>query len=76
MGNDYRVRGDVIRYHRKRSRLTQQQLAERAGLSLGQVSRIEGGKIETPHFGTIERIATALGMESDDFIEWLMPIPA
>lgn len=76
MDNDYKVRGDMIRYHRKRNRLTQQQLAQRAGLSLGQVSRIEGGKIETPHFGTIERIAAVLGMESDDLIEWLMPIPA
>lgn len=76
MEKDYRIRGDVVRYERKRQRMSQQRLAEKSGLSLGQVSRIESGKIGSPHFSTIEKIAAALGLDEDDLIEFLMSIPA
>lgn len=76
MERDYKIRGDVVKYHRMRQRMSQQRLAEKAGLSLGQISRIESGKIESPHFGTIEKLAAALGLEEDDLIELLLSIPA
>jgi len=76
MQADYRVRPDVIRYERTRQRLSQQKLAEKAGLSLGQISRIESGKIEAPRFPTIEKIASALRVAEDDLIELLLPPPA
>jgi transcriptional regulator with XRE-family HTH domain len=72
---DYRIKGDVIKYHRTRQRLSQQKLAEKAGLSLGQISRIESGKIESPHFATIEKLADALGLPEDDLIELLLLAP-
>lgn len=76
MERDYKVRGDVVRYHRKRKHWSQQELAVAAGMSLGQVSRIESGVIESPQFKTLEKLAQALGLDSDDLIEWLMPLPA
>lgn len=76
MERDYRIRGDVVKYHRTNQRMSQQRLAEKAGLSLGQISRIESGKIESPHFSTIEKLAAALGLDEDDLIELLLPIPA
>jgi transcriptional regulator with XRE-family HTH domain len=76
MERDYRIRGDVIRYERTRRRMSQQRLAEKSGLSLGQISRIESGKIESPHFSTVEKIAKALGIDADDLIDVLLPFPA
>jgi transcriptional regulator with XRE-family HTH domain len=72
---DYRVKHDVIRYVRMQRHWSQQKLAEKAGMSLGQISRIESGKIAAPHFPTIEKIATALDIEEDDLIEVLLPAP-
>lgn len=40
---------------------TQQELATRAGLSIGTVSNLYRGKIDLPHPRTIRKIATALG---------------
>lgn len=76
MDDVYRIRGDVVRYHRSKQRMSQQRLAEKAGLSVGQVSRIENNKIDSPHFPTIEKLAEALGLDADDLIEFLLPIPA
>jgi transcriptional regulator with XRE-family HTH domain len=76
MLKDYRIRRDVMKYHRTLQHMSQQRLAERAGLSLGQVSRIESGRIETPHFPTIEKLATALGIEEDELIELLLEEPS
>jgi transcriptional regulator with XRE-family HTH domain len=73
---DYTVKADVIRHERIRHKWTQEDLAHHAGLSTGQVSRIESGKIESPHFGTLKKIADALGVSDEDLIEWprvLMP---
>lgn len=76
MQGEYKVRADVIRYHRTRRHMSQQRLAEKAGLSLGQISRIESGKIESPHFTTIEKLAKALDADEDDLIELLISAPA
>jgi transcriptional regulator with XRE-family HTH domain len=73
MIGDYRFKPDVLKYERTRQMLSQQKLAERADLSLGQVSRLEGGKIQTPHFATIEKLARALSIEAEDLFEMLGP---
>ena len=38
-------------------------LAERSGIALATLSRLEGGKNPNPTFETLSRIATALGLE-------------
>lgn len=60
----------VRRIRMRKLHITQQQLAERSGLSLGQVNRIESGKIESPHFSTLSKIAEALGVETEEIMRW------
>jgi tetratricopeptide (TPR) repeat protein/DNA-binding XRE family transcriptional regulator len=52
--------GGLVRAHRGRLRLTQEQLAERAGLSERTLRNLEGGRIRRPYPDTIRRLANAL----------------
>jgi transcriptional regulator with XRE-family HTH domain len=54
-------KGELIRALRIDRGLTQEYVAERAGISLWQLSRIESGKA-SPNRDTIERIAPILGV--------------
>ncbi len=47
---------------------TQGRLAEESGVSPTTVSGIESGKISRPHFGTIRKVAGALGVEPEDLV--------
>ncbi len=47
---------------------TQVRLAEEAGVSPTTVSGIENGRISRPHFGTVRKLAVALGVEPEDFL--------
>jgi predicted ATPase/transcriptional regulator with XRE-family HTH domain len=51
--------GTLLRGHRRAHQLTQEALAERAGLSSGAVSLLERGRVE-PRFGTVACLADAL----------------
>src|SRR5215211_1636705 len=53
---------------RQRKALTQQQLAERAGVNRVTIARIEGGKDE-PFPTTIRKVADALGVEPEELLE-------
>lgn len=58
--DDYRKRvGQEIRQRRESLKMTQAELAERAGIPQSHVSRLECGK-HAPTFVTIERVAKAL----------------
>jgi transcriptional regulator with XRE-family HTH domain len=48
---------------RERRMWTQVRLAEEAGVSPTTVSEIETGRISRPHFGTLRRLANALGVD-------------
>ena len=52
---------------RQRKALTQQQLAERAGVNRVTIARIEGGKDE-PFPTTVRKVADALGVEPEDLL--------
>jgi transcriptional regulator with XRE-family HTH domain len=47
---------------------TQVRLAEEAGVSPTTVSGIENGRISHPHFGTVRKLAVALGVEPEDLL--------
>jgi transcriptional regulator with XRE-family HTH domain len=47
---------------------TQVRLAEEAGVSPTTVSGIENGRISRPHFGTMRKLAVALGVEPEDLL--------
>jgi transcriptional regulator with XRE-family HTH domain len=64
-----------LRDVRQRKALTQQQLAERAGVNRVTIARIEGGKDE-PFPTTVRKVADALGVEPDDLMETGAPATA
>ena len=47
---------------------TQARLAEEAGVSPTTVSGIETGRIPRPHFGTLRKLARALGVEPESLV--------
>src|ERR687883_2163301 len=53
----------------RRSRMwTQARLADEAGVSPTTVSGIESGRISRPHFGTLRKLARALGVEPEELV--------
>ena len=57
--------GDLLRYHRQAAGLTQQQLAERAGLSVHGVQKLESGAFH-PYRDTARRLIAALELDTED----------
>lgn len=55
----------VIREHRM---WTQGRLAKEAGVSPTTVSGIESGRISRPHFGTVKKLAWALGVDPRELL--------
>ena len=53
---------------RQRKALTQQQLADRAGVNRVTIARIEGGKDE-PFPTTVRKVADALGVDPEELLE-------
>ena len=51
---------------RRRQALTQQELADRAGVSLVTINRLERGYTARPQ--TVRKLATALGVEPSDLM--------
>jgi predicted ATPase/DNA-binding CsgD family transcriptional regulator len=54
--------GELLRHHRIAAGLTQDELAQRAGLSARAVSDLERGLHRAPHRDTMRRLADALGL--------------
>ncbi|HEV8228487.1 MAG TPA: helix-turn-helix transcriptional regulator [Candidatus Limnocylindria bacterium] len=54
--------GLLVRTNRERLRLTQQQLAERVGVSRSAISELEAGRIEQPRAAVFARLGKALGL--------------
>lgn len=57
--------GELLRRHRIAAGLTQEALADRAGLSANAVSTLERGARHAPHKETIALLATALRLSDD-----------
>jgi non-specific serine/threonine protein kinase len=56
--------GTLLRNYRLAAGLTQEELAERAGLSVPGLSALESGKRQTPYRHTVTQLATALSLSS------------
>ena len=64
--------GELIRRYRVEAGLTQEELSEKAEISVRAVRNLEQGLVRRPRRGTLERLAVALGLEHDkraQFIE-------
>ena len=53
--------GEIIRIWRKEKKMSQEELAEKAGLTSSCISKIECGTV-VPKLDTVEQIANALGI--------------
>lgn len=60
--------GDKLKRTRLRNALTQQQLAEKAGLTTASVARIERDETE-PRPTTLRKLADALNVEPRDLLD-------
>ncbi|HEX6542811.1 MAG TPA: helix-turn-helix domain-containing protein, partial [Ktedonobacterales bacterium] len=56
----------LLRQYRRRSGLTQEELAERAGISAGAVSLMERGITLIPQRATLDMLSTALTLSGDE----------
>jgi tetratricopeptide (TPR) repeat protein/transcriptional regulator with XRE-family HTH domain len=57
------VLGGLLRKWRERALLTQEQLAERAGLSVRTIGRMEAGDLRRPRSASVRLLAEALGLD-------------
>lgn len=62
--------GDFLRFYRSRVPLTQEELAERTGLSMRAISDMERGRTLTPQFRTVQLLVGGLGLEGDEAAEF------
>jgi predicted ATPase/DNA-binding XRE family transcriptional regulator len=62
---------DLLKFLRQRARLTQRQLAERAGVSERGVSDLERGAIRRPYAETATLLADALELAGDQRVQFL-----
>jgi transcriptional regulator with XRE-family HTH domain len=58
--------GDLLRRHQNAASLTQEELAERAGLNPDTISLLERGERRRPHRYTMQSLAEALGLSQRD----------
>src|SRR5919199_2353709 len=61
-------------YMRRQRMWTQARLAREAGVSPTTVSGIETGKIGRPHFGTLGKLALALGVAPEELLDSREPV--
>lgn len=54
---------DLIRKTRKKKGLTQQELANKAGVSFSSLAKFEGGFTNKPYFEFVQKICKALDLD-------------
>lgn len=63
-----------LRQARERALLTQDELAEKSGVTVSTISRLENG-LQAARVSTIRKLAEAVGASADDLIDWDRPAP-
>lgn len=61
----------LLRRFRHQRRLTQEELAEHSGVSLGAISLLERGLTQGPQRGTVEMLATALELDAEEAVAFV-----
>src|SRR5919202_4534994 len=72
--DDHRPFGELLRRHRSAAGVTQEELAERAGITAKAVSALERGERRQPWPHTVRRLATALGLSEDARVAFLAAV--
>ncbi|ONF71386.1 hypothetical protein AVR91_0211930 [Amycolatopsis keratiniphila subsp. keratiniphila] len=65
-----RAFGEFLRLYRLRSSMTQEELAERTGISVRAISYMERGRVRTPQRRTVELLSEGLGLTHDEHREF------
>lgn len=73
MANVIKQVGERIKQIRKTTKLTQERLAEKTGLSVEYISRIERG-VGQPSFKTLTSLAEVLNVHIKDFFDFKGPV--
>lgn len=60
--------GETLKEERRRSGLTQGELAEKSGVGITTIVRIERGQIAEPRVSTLRKLADALGVGTRDLL--------
>jgi transcriptional regulator with XRE-family HTH domain len=63
------VLGQLLRHHRRSVSLSQEELAERSGVSVRTICDIERGRTARPHRETLAAVAAALGLDCAQVLE-------
>ena len=58
--------GDIVREHRKRKRMSQEQLGSMIGSSQSKISKIENGNCDS--LSDLKLLASALGVKLEDLV--------
>jgi len=58
--------GLAVRAHRRRLGLSQEDLAERIGVSTSTIGKVEAGRISRPRPATMRLLADAFGLTGDE----------
>jgi transcriptional regulator with XRE-family HTH domain len=66
--------GPRVRERRRAQKLSQEQLAQRVGVTWSAIQRLEAGQVQDPHYSTLLGIASALGTTVADLIGELAPV--
>lgn len=61
--------GEAIRHHRKQRGLTQEELAERAGIAATSVVRLESGEVKAPRLSTLHKLSEALSINPTELVQ-------
>ncbi|HEU4919483.1 MAG TPA: LuxR C-terminal-related transcriptional regulator [Candidatus Limnocylindrales bacterium] len=75
-GDATRTFGDLLRQHREAAGLTQEELAERAGLTAKGISALERGERRRPYPATVRAIADALHVNEADRAALIASVPS
>src|SRR5262245_1915025 len=65
-GHEALTFGELLRRHRDAAGFTQEELAERTGLSVMAISMLERGERRRPQAYTVQKLAEALGLSPAD----------
>jgi tetratricopeptide (TPR) repeat protein/transcriptional regulator with XRE-family HTH domain len=68
--------GDLVRAHRRRLGLTQEDLADRAGVSVRSIGKWESGQVAAPRVATLRVLASAFELDDaalDEFLQAASP---
>src|SRR5215213_994677 len=69
------VLGSRMRERRRERGLSQERLANQAGVTLSAIQRLEAGQVSDPHYSTLTGIAHALGTTVAELVGEKEPVP-